>query len=80
GRRFPWLNLEGRTLGSTGERGEGWFDSVGLLQGFRKKARSLGVEYIEDEVVAERQSFEVQPGKPPAETIRVEKRHFRAAR
>ncbi|MBB4253988.1 FAD-dependent oxidoreductase [Rhizobium anhuiense] len=52
GRRFPWLNLEGLTLGSTGERGEGWFDSVGLLQGFRKKARSLGVEYIEDEVVA----------------------------
>ncbi|WP_152971135.1 NAD(P)/FAD-dependent oxidoreductase, partial [Rhizobium ecuadorense] len=46
------LNLEGLTLGSTGERGEGWFDSVGLLQGFRKKARSLGVEYIEDEVVA----------------------------
>ncbi|ARM92116.1 FAD dependent oxidoreductase protein (plasmid) [Rhizobium sp. CIAT894] len=52
GRRFPWLNLEGLVLGSTGERGEGWFDSVGLLQGFRKKARSLGVEYIEDEVVA----------------------------
>ncbi|AFL51118.1 glycine/D-amino acid oxidase-like deaminating enzyme [Sinorhizobium fredii] len=52
GRRFPWLNLEGLTLGSTGERGEGWFDSVGLMQGFRKKARSLGVEYMEDEVVA----------------------------
>lgn len=52
GRRFPWLNTEGLTLGSKGERGEGWFDSVGLLQGFRKKARSLGVDYIEDEVVA----------------------------
>ncbi len=52
GKRFPWLNTEGLTLGSKGERGEGWFDSVGLLQGFRKKARSLGVEYIEDEVVA----------------------------
>ncbi|WP_313193351.1 FAD-binding oxidoreductase [Shinella zoogloeoides] len=50
--RFPWLNTDGLTLGSKGERGEGWFDSVGLLQGFRKKARSLGVEYIEDEVVA----------------------------
>lgn len=51
-RRFAWLNTEGLTLGSKGERGEGWFDSVGLLQGFRKKARALGVEYIEDEVVA----------------------------
>lgn len=52
GERFPWLNLEGLTLGSYGERGEGWFDSSGLMQGFRKKARSLGAEYIEDEVVA----------------------------
>lgn len=52
GKRYPWLNLEGLVLGSTAERGEGWFDSVGLLQGFRKKARFLGVEYIEDEVVA----------------------------
>jgi glycine/D-amino acid oxidase-like deaminating enzyme len=52
GRRFPWLNLEGLTLGSYGERGEGWFDSSALMQGFRKKARSLGVEYIEDEVVS----------------------------
>jgi len=52
GHRFPWLNLEGLTLGSYGERGEGWFDSSALMQGFRKKARSLGVEYIEDEVVS----------------------------
>ncbi|MFK3665633.1 NAD(P)/FAD-dependent oxidoreductase [Ochrobactrum teleogrylli] len=52
GQRFPWLNLEGLTLGSTGERGEGWFDSSALMQGFRKKARALSVEYIEDEVVA----------------------------
>ncbi|MQB12308.1 FAD-binding oxidoreductase [Agrobacterium sp. ICMP 6402] len=52
GARFPWLNLEGLTLGSYGERGEGWFDSSGLMQGFRKKARSLGAEYIEDEVIA----------------------------
>ncbi|MFB2551304.1 NAD(P)/FAD-dependent oxidoreductase [Ensifer soli] len=51
-RRFPWLNTDGLTLGSTGERGEGWFDSSALLQGFRRKARALGVDYIEDEVVA----------------------------
>ncbi len=52
GRRFRWLNLEGLTLGSYGERGEGWFDSSALMQGFRKKVRSLGVEYIEEEVVS----------------------------
>jgi glycine/D-amino acid oxidase-like deaminating enzyme len=51
-RRFPWLSVEGISLGSYGERGEGWFDSSGLMQGFRRKARSLGVEYIEDEVVS----------------------------
>jgi glycine/D-amino acid oxidase-like deaminating enzyme len=50
-RRFPWLNTNGLTLGSYGERGEGWFDNTGLMQGFRKKARSLGAEYIEDEVI-----------------------------
>ncbi|CAN7326098.1 NAD(P)/FAD-dependent oxidoreductase [Pararhizobium sp. LjRoot238] len=49
--RFPWLNTNGLTLGSYGERGEGWFDNTGLMQGFRKKARSLGAEYIEDEVI-----------------------------
>lgn len=52
GARFPWLNLDGLTLGSHGEAGEGWFDSSALMQGFRKKARSLGAEYIEDEVVS----------------------------
>jgi glycine/D-amino acid oxidase-like deaminating enzyme len=50
-RRFPWLNLDGIELGSCGVRGEGWFDNSGLLQGFRRKARSLGVDYVEDEVV-----------------------------
>src|SRR5262249_44950322 len=28
---------------------EGWFDGYGLLQAFRKKARSLGVRYLADE-------------------------------
>jgi glycine/D-amino acid oxidase-like deaminating enzyme len=51
-RRFPWLNTDGLVLGSYGERGEGWFDSSALMQGFRKKARSLGAEYIEDQVIS----------------------------
>ena len=43
--RFPWLSTEGIALGSLGLTGEGWFDGYGLMQGFRKKARSLGVTY-----------------------------------
>lgn len=50
--RFKWLNTADITMGSLGESGEGWFDSVSLMRGFRQKARSLGVEYIEDEVCA----------------------------
>ena len=49
--RFPWLNTSGLTLGSFGRSGEGWFDNNGLLHGFRRKARALGVDYVEDEVV-----------------------------
>ena len=31
---------------------DGWLDPYSVLQGFRKKARSLGVEYLPDEVSA----------------------------
>ncbi|MEW6123111.1 MAG: FAD-binding oxidoreductase [Pseudomonadota bacterium] len=43
--RFPWLSTEGVALGSLGLSGEGWFDGYGLMQAFRRKARSLGVTY-----------------------------------
>ena len=49
--RFPWLNTDGIVLGSLGVKDEGWFDGYGLLQAFRKKARSLGVTYVNAEVV-----------------------------
>jgi glycine/D-amino acid oxidase-like deaminating enzyme len=49
--RFPYINTDGVALGSLGLSGEGWFDSYQLLQAFRRKARSLGVTYREDEVV-----------------------------
>ncbi|MDL2409920.1 FAD-binding oxidoreductase [Rhizobium calliandrae] len=49
--RFPFINVEDLAGGSWGQTGEGWFDSYGLLQGFRKRARSLGVEYVDNEVV-----------------------------
>jgi len=48
--RFPWLNVEDLAAGTWGRSGEGWFDGWGLLQAFRRKARSLGAEYVKGEV------------------------------
>jgi FAD-dependent oxidoreductase domain-containing protein 1 len=50
--RFPWLNVDDLAGGSLGLADEGWFDAYALLQAFRRKARSLGVEYIAGEVTA----------------------------
>ena len=50
--RFPWLNADDLAAGSWGRSGEGWFDGWGLLQAFRRKARSLGAEYVAGEVAA----------------------------
>jgi glycine/D-amino acid oxidase-like deaminating enzyme len=52
--RFPWLALDGVALGSLGLRGEGWFDGYALMQAFRRKASSLGAEYVAAEVVGVR--------------------------
>lgn len=49
--RFPWLNVEDLSAGCFGVTGEGWFDGYGLMQAFRRKARSLGVEYRTGSVV-----------------------------
>jgi FAD-dependent oxidoreductase domain-containing protein 1 len=43
--RFKWLSVDGVAAGTWGRTGEGWFDGYGLMQAFRRKARSLGVEY-----------------------------------
>lgn len=48
--RFPWLNVEDLGGGSWGAGAEGWFDSMGLLTGFRRAARALGAEYIDNAV------------------------------
>jgi FAD-dependent oxidoreductase domain-containing protein 1 len=50
GVQFPWLNRSDLAGGSFGPRDEGWLDPYSLLQAFRRKARSLGVTYIQDEV------------------------------
>ena len=49
--RFPWMTVSDLGGGSFGLADEGWFDPYALLQAFRRKARSLGVDYAADEVV-----------------------------
>ncbi len=56
--RFPWLNVEDIAAGCWGRSGEGWFDGYGLMQAFRKKARSLDVPYRSAEVVSARREGE----------------------
>jgi glycine/D-amino acid oxidase-like deaminating enzyme len=58
--RFPYVNVEDVALAAWGRSGEGWFDGYALTQAYRRKARSLGVVYREDEVVeVERQGARV---------------------
>jgi len=52
GNAFPHLNTDDIRLASYGRSGEGWFSNTGLMDGFRRKARQLGVTYIVDEVCA----------------------------
>ncbi|HVT53505.1 MAG TPA: FAD-binding oxidoreductase [Dongiaceae bacterium] len=49
--RFPWVNIADLAGATFGPNDEGWIDPYGLLQAFRKKARSLDVTYIAGEVV-----------------------------
>jgi glycine/D-amino acid oxidase-like deaminating enzyme len=48
--RFPSMNRDGVAAGVL-TPDDGWCDPNGLLQGLRRKARSLGVEYVADRVV-----------------------------
>jgi len=61
GRRFPWLNTQDLAGGSLGLSDEGWFDAYALLQGFRRRARSLGVvERIGEVVRVDRDGPEIR--------------------
>jgi sarcosine oxidase len=51
GARFAWLHTDDLAAGSLGLADEGWFDAYALLQGFRRRARSLGVVERVGEVV-----------------------------
>ena len=48
--RFPWLNLDGVSLGCFGEQGEGWFDPYALQMALRGKAREMGVTFVHGSV------------------------------
>lgn len=45
--RFPWLTTDDLMLGSLGMANEGWFDPWALLRGLRRKASSLGVQFVD---------------------------------
>jgi FAD-dependent oxidoreductase domain-containing protein 1 len=49
--RFPWLATDGLAGGFLGLENEGWLDPYALLQAYRRKAISLGVKIITDEVI-----------------------------
>ena len=49
--RFPWLSTEGLAGAFLGLSNEGWVDPYSLLQAYRRKARSTGVDYVADEAV-----------------------------
>lgn len=48
--RFPWLEVGDLTAGSFGTQGEGWFDNMGLLAGFRAMAKAQGARFVTDRV------------------------------
>lgn len=50
--RFPWLHTADLGGGGFGPINEGWLDPHALLQALRRKAQSLGVIYVADDVMA----------------------------
>lgn len=49
--RYPWMNTDDVVAGSLGSGDEGWFDNMGLLNGFRNGARARGATYCRDSVI-----------------------------
>lgn len=49
--QFDWLSTSDLAAGCLGRRDEGWIDPYSLLMAFIRKAKSLGVIYLRDEVV-----------------------------
>ena len=49
---YPFYNLDGIILGSHNPLDEGYFDGGTMFDWFRKKARAMGAEYLQNEVIA----------------------------
>ena len=49
--RFPWISTDGIELGCLGLEKEGWFDPWLLLNAFRQKGLSMGVDYVAAEAI-----------------------------
>jgi FAD-dependent oxidoreductase domain-containing protein 1 len=70
--RFDWLNVDDLAGGSLGLSDEGWFDAYALLQGFRRRARALGVEERAGEVIGLEVGAERIEGVRLADGTRIE--------
>ena len=52
--RFHWLDTGGLAGGFLSDSNEGYVDPYSLLQAYRRKARSLGVDFVRDEALSVR--------------------------
>ena len=52
--RYPWLGTDGIAGGFLSDSNEGYVDPYSLLQAYRRKARSLGVDFVRDEAISVR--------------------------
>ncbi|NWR97382.1 FXRD1 protein, partial [Motacilla alba] len=69
--KFPWMNTEDVAVASYGLEDEGWFDPWTLLNAFRRKATSLGVQSCSGEVRAFVTSTNyMTPSVPPSARIK----------
>ncbi|PYE53818.1 NAD(P)/FAD-dependent oxidoreductase [Deinococcus yavapaiensis] len=50
--RLPWLRPNGLGAGTLGQGGEGWFDPRRALDALRRKAESLGAEFLPRRAIA----------------------------
>jgi FAD-dependent oxidoreductase domain-containing protein 1 len=48
--RYPWMKSDDLALGALSPE-DGWLDPNSVLQGLRKKAQAMGVEFLRDRVV-----------------------------
>ncbi|MFV0472779.1 MAG: NAD(P)/FAD-dependent oxidoreductase [Pikeienuella sp.] len=68
--QFPWLHVDDLGGGAWGAKAEGWFDSIGLMNGFRRGASRNGAEYVENEVTG----VELSGGRVAAVTLKTGER------